>query len=660
MADLSLRTKLLFPIFLLMTLIFFIAQGFGLYTATELRQTNLIERVNVLSKGVAYNLQAAVLFDDQLAAQEVLSAFSADSDVVRVKLYNEYEQLFAMYERPDSSAPIPNEAQREQIRLHQYAIGDDYIYLRVPVAIDTDHMASLRVIISKQSIEQLYESALYNASFFFSLLLVGGLILYWMAQRMILSPVLALNQAMQAFIEKRERSQTLVSRSDDEIGHLVNAFNTMLDKLEQRERQVLFTLDKLEQEKSFANEVVDTVQHALVVVDAMGMIIHSNDAANHVFKCTSAYLRGANLFHVLKTEDIDLIESALRNEIQLDEQLLVATDVFSHQLLLRVGSRALSRPGQTLFAIQDVTEVEIAMRRQRLAAGVFENSQDGLMVLNAQGEITLINPAVTRLLGYSRDLMLDRQPQNSVAWQQLSELLPTISEAVAVQGRWQGEVWEQHQDGHLVPLLIKVNRISLPEAPHDYDMVFMISDLSNIKEMERLEYLAHHDSLTGLANRSELYRVLEDILATNRNKLVPFALIYLDLDGFKQVNDSYGHDAGDEVLRQVSERLLSQVRSHDLVVRLSGDEFVLVIHPSERDSVASLASRLLALIAQDIVYRGQLLNVGASLGIYFVDSVDEDIDTIMKSADSAMYQAKCSGKGRFVLIDKAQRDQADS
>ncbi len=102
------------------------------------------------------------------------------------------------------------------------------------------------------------------------------------------------------------------------------------------------------------------------------------------------------------------------------------------------------------------------------------------------------------------------------------------------------------------------------------------------------------------------------------------------------------------------------MRSHDLVVRLSGDEFVLVIHPSERDSVASLASRLLALIAQDIVYRGQLLSVGASLGIYFVDSVDEDIDTIMKSADSAMYQAKCSGKGRFVLIDKAQRDQADS
>ncbi|MGI3026820.1 CHASE sensor domain-containing protein, partial [Vibrio cholerae] len=226
MADLSLRTKLLFPIFLLMTLIFFIAQGFGLYTATELRQTNLIERVNVLSKGVAYNLQAAVLFDDQLAAQEVLSAFSADSDVVRVKLYNEYEQLFAMYERPDSSAPIPNEAQREQIRLHQYSIGDDYIYLRVPVAIDADHMASLRVIISKQSIDQLYESALYNASFFFSLLLVGGLILYWMAQRMILSPVLALNQAIRAFIEKRERSQTLVIRSDDEIGHLVNAFNT--------------------------------------------------------------------------------------------------------------------------------------------------------------------------------------------------------------------------------------------------------------------------------------------------------------------------------------------------------------------------------------------------------------------------------------------------
>lgn len=116
MSELSLRTKLLLPIFMLMTLIFVIAQGFGLYTGTQLRQTNLIERVNVLSKGVAYNLQAAMVFDDQLAAQEVLSAFSADKDVVRVKLYDAAEQLFAMYERYDSSAPIPNAQQREQIQ----------------------------------------------------------------------------------------------------------------------------------------------------------------------------------------------------------------------------------------------------------------------------------------------------------------------------------------------------------------------------------------------------------------------------------------------------------------------------------------------------------------------------------------------------------------
>ncbi|WHR53534.1 diguanylate cyclase [Vibrio furnissii] len=660
MSELSLRTKLLLPIFMLMTLIFVIAQGFGLYTGTQLRQTNLIERVNVLSKGVAYNLQAAMVFDDQLAAQEVLSAFSADKDVVRVKLYDATEQLFAMYERYDSSAPIPNAQQREQIQRQQYAISEDYIYLRVPVVIDETHGASLRVIISKQSIAQLYQSAMYNATFFFSLLFMGGLILYWMAQRMILSPVLALNQAVQAYIERQERRQTLVRRTDDEIGHLVQAFNTMLDKLDQRERQVLFTLDKLEQEKSFANEVVDTVQHALVVVDAMGMILHANDAANHVFKCTRAYLRGANLLHVLKTDQLDVIQAAIRNETQLDEQLVVATDVRSQPLLLRVGSRALSRDGQTLFAIQDVTQIEIARRRQRLAAAVFENSQDGLMVLNAQGDITLLNPAVSQLIGYHRDALLDKPLRHSVAWQQLSLLMPAITEAVAAQGHWQGEVWEQHQDGHLVPLLIKVNRISLPEAPHDDDMVFMISDLSNIKEMERLAYLAHHDSLTGLANRSELYRVVEDILASNHNTLVPFALIYLDLDGFKQVNDSFGHDAGDEVLKQVSERLLSQVRSHDLVARLSGDEFVLVIYPSERDSVTHLANRLLTVIAQDMVYRGQVLRVGASMGVYYVDDANLDLDTVMKSADSAMYQAKCAGKGRYILMDHTRQRTLNS
>lgn len=655
---LSLRFKLMLPILFFMTAIFIGSQWFSISTELKQKQAELIERVQVLSKGVAYNLQIAVLFGDSYTAQEILSAFAADSDVVRVKLFDNNEQLTGIYESNNFIAPIPNEAQRNHIRLRSYVVSKNFIYLRVPIIIENEKAGFLRVTISKQSFDEIYQTVLYNAFFFFVLLLVCGITLYLMVQKLIVDPVFSLNQAMCLFIEHRERKQ-LVSHSDDEIGELVTAFNTMLDRLEKRETQVLFTLDKLEQEKSFANEVVETVQHALIVVNDSGVILHFNGAANHVFKCTPGYLKGENLLNILNSDEIDTIRSAIINRAQLDEQLITVKDVFQQLQLLQLSSRALSRPGQMLFAIQDVTDIEAALSRQRLAARVFENSQDGLMVINQDGVITMVNPAVTRLLGYPAERLVNHKPSTVLSWQQFTSLMPTIISSVMNYGQWQGEIWEQHQNGTLVPMFVKVNRITRQDNHHRYDFVFMLSDLSNLKEMERLEHLAHHDSLTGLANRAHLYRRLDEILVKNKQQLQSFSLLYLDLDGFKQVNDTHGHDAGDEVLKQVAERLLSQVRSQDMVARLSGDEFVLVVIPSDRMSVALLAQRLLDLLTQNIVYHGKVLQVGVSIGVYFIDDANESLDSILKAADSAMYMAKSSGKGRYILVDRESLKKID-
>jgi diguanylate cyclase (GGDEF)-like protein len=227
--------------------------------------------------------------------------------------------------------------------------------------------------------------------------------------------------------------------------------------------------------------------------------------------------------------------------------------------------------------------------------------------------------------------------------------MPTIKEAVINYGQWQGEVWEKHFFGHKVPMFAKVSRIVNNDDENAFDFVYILTDLSNLKEMERLEHLAHHDSLTGLANRAKLYRVLSEVLSGERSGKDGLALLYLDLDGFKGVNDTYGHDAGDEVLKQVSDRLLSQVRSNDLVARLSGDEFVIMINSTTKQSVSILAERLVALIQKEIIYKGRQLKVGVSIGVHFVEDYDKSMDELLKAADTAMYQAKASGKGRFVI-----------
>ncbi|WP_456295597.1 diguanylate cyclase [Vibrio sp. AK197] len=644
--SISLKTKLMLPIIFFTTLIFVVSQLYSFFLAYETQKENLLGRVSVLANGVAYNLQAAIIFNDSLAANEVLSAFSADEEISRVKLYTKEGQLFAMYEREGANAPIPTVRQQEQMESQQYAFADKHIFLNIPVKVEDDVIAKLRVTISKSSLTQLYEKALNNALIYFSLLVVAATILYLTIQKFIIVPVFSLNQGMRSFISHNQQMK-IKPAAYDEIGDLVDAFNTMIERLRLRDKQVSYTLDKLEEEKAFANEVVETVQHALIVVDNEGAMVHFNVAACDIFKCTKAYLKSSKITDIIRTDD-ELFNQAFRNNSEFFDRKLWIKDAFNCPQLLEITSTTLSKAGQTLFAIQDITEFEAAQGRQRLAAGVFENSHDGLMVIDHKGYITMVNPAVTTLLGYSQELLLDNQPQDILDWKQFSSLMPAIKNSVFKFNQWQGEIWEKHLDGHMVPMFVKVSCIQKQDGEPGYDLVFILSDLSNKKEMERLDYLAHHDSLTGLANRAKLYRILDDMLETDAY-LNGAALLYIDLDGFKEVNDTYGHDAGDEVLKQVAERLLSQVRSIDLVARLSGDEFVVLIRSSEPGDAELLGNRLINLINQDVVYKGRILNVGASVGVHPIIHKQESLDTILKSADTAMYKAKSSGKGRVVV-----------
>lgn len=649
--NMSLKTKLILPIVIFTGLIFFSSQGYALYSAFETQKDNLIDRVSVLAKGVAYNLQAAILFNDSYSANQVLDAFSADEEIVRVKLYTANGQLFAMYEREGNAAPVPNEKERTQIREHKFAIGDEYIFILIPVDMEGETIAQLRIIVSKASFQSLYNSALSNGFVFLVFLICSGIVLYMTVDKFIVGPVYNLNLAMNAFINRKQRDFNVAPAANDEIGDLVRAFNTMLDRLSQREQQVAYTLDKLEEEKSFANEVVETVKHALVVVNNKGEIVHFNGATCSVFRCTSAFLKGANLEDLVESEESNVVREAIYRGLEFTDRKIWIRDVFKQYQLLQISCTKLTKAGQILFAIQDITEVDAALSRQRLAAGVFENSQDGLMVTDQDDVITMVNPSVTRLLGYTQEALLGKKPEETLEWQQFRSLMPTIKESVMQYGQWQGEIWEKHLFGHNVPMFVKVSCIYNSEDESRCDYVYILSDLSSVKEMERLEYLAHHDSLTGLANRAHLYRVLDDSLKDEREAKNGLALLYLDLDGFKQVNDTYGHDAGDEVLKQVAERLLSQVRSQDLVARLSGDEFVVLLTSTDRSSITVLAQRLISLIKQDIVYRGRVLNVGVSIGVHYIEQRDIPMDQLIRAADTAMYQAKSLGKGQFVLSE---------
>ncbi|ROP20458.1 diguanylate cyclase domain-containing protein [Vibrio crassostreae] len=647
--NISIKNKLILPIIIFIAVTFVTIQSVN-YTVTFKREKEgLIQRVKVLAQGVAYNLQAAILFEDKSSAQEILSAFVADKDIVRVKLYDINEQLFASYQVNNTLVPRPNADELDDIADHQFAISEHFIFLLVPVTLDDAVIANLRVTISKETFNSILTNIFKVAAVYLLFLVILGGVLVKLVQRLIIEPMFDLNDAMQAFIERRSEQPKLVVTNRDEIGELVRAFNTMLERLQHRDNQINFTLDKLQEEKSFANEVIETVQHSLLVVDEKGVIVHANAATRDIFKCSEAFLEHLLIQELIVTKQVGFLQDVINANIELNDELLETTDLFQSKRWLRVSSRSLSKHGRILYAIQDVTDIETAMSRQRIAAGVFENSKDGLIVLNSSNVITMVNPAVTELLGYHADLLVGKTPFEVFSWQQFSSLMPTIRSSLENYGQWQGEVWEKSASGTLVPMFVKVNRVASDNEKDEFDMVLTLSDLSNVKEMERLEHLAHHDALTGLANRAQLYKVMDDVVTSSHYSNQHFAVIYLDLDGFKEVNDNYGHDAGDEILKEVSNRLLSQVRAGDLVARLSGDEFVLIIKQTNKILLAKLAERLLELIGQEVNYKQRSLHVGASLGIHLVDGLERDIDVILKVADEAMYQAKRKGKGQFVF-----------
>ncbi|MFA0543940.1 diguanylate cyclase domain-containing protein, partial [Vibrio sp. 10N.222.52.B7] len=641
--------KLILPIIIFIAVTFVTIQSVNYTVTFEREKESLIQRVKVLAQGVAYNLQAAILFEDKSSAQEILSAFVADKDIVRVKLYDINEQLFASYQVSNTLVPRPNAEELDDIADHQFAISEHFIFLLVPVTLDDAVIANLRVTISKETFNSILTNIFKVAVVYLLFLVMLGGVVVKLVQRLIIEPMFDLNEAMQAFVERRSKQPKLVVTNRDEIGDLVRAFNTMLERLQHRDNQINFTLDKLQEEKSFANEVIETVQHSLLVVDEKGLILHANAATRDIFKCSEAFLENLLIQELIATKQTGYLQDVIDANIELNDELLETTDLFQSKRWLRVSSRSLTKHGRILYAIQDVTDIETAMSRQRIAAGVFENSKDGLIVLNSSNVITMVNPAITQLLGYHSDLLVGKTPFEVFSWQQFSSLMPTIRSSLENYGQWQGEVWEKSASGTLVPMFVKVNRVSSDNEKDEFDMVLTLSDLSNVKEMERLEHLAHHDALTGLANRAQLYKVMDDVVTSSHYSNQHFAVIYLDLDGFKEVNDNYGHDAGDEILKEVSNRLLSQVRAGDLVARLSGDEFVLIIKQTNKVLLAKLAERLLDLIGQEVNYKQRSLHVGASLGINLVDGSERDIDVILKVADEAMYQAKRKGKGQFVF-----------
>ena len=305
---------------------------------------------------------------------------------------------------------------------------------------------------------------------------------------------------------------------------------------------------------------------------------------------------------------------------------------------------------------KELQERKQAEAKLLLAASVYRHAREGIMITNAAGEIIDVNDAFSAITGYSRDEVLGKNPKILGSGRHDWNFYAILWRSLIEKGHWYGEVWNKRKNGEVYAVLQTISTVT-DELDHSTKYVALFSDISLLKENERqLETLAHYDVLTTLPNRVLFADRLNQAMVQAQRRRDLLAVIYLDLDGFKAINDRYGHPVGDQLLFALAGRMKQTLREGDTIARIGGDEFVAVLPglTDVSDSVWML-TRLLAAAAQPIHVGDLSLQVSASLGVtFYAQTEDIDADQLLRQADQSMYQAKLSGKNRYHVFDAEQ------
>lgn len=306
-------------------------------------------------------------------------------------------------------------------------------------------------------------------------------------------------------------------------------------------------------------------------------------------------------------------------------------------------------------ACVDISEQKLAEASLSLSASVFAHAQESIMITDAQCNIIDINATFTRDTGYARDEVMGKNPRILQSGLHNREFYRDVWHTIGHNGYWNGELWNRKKNGEIYAALLNISAVRSTTGQITH-FVGISSDITYLKQhQQELQHIAQHDALTGLPNRLLLADRMHQAIAQARRDKHLLGVCYVDLDGFKNINDSFGHEAGDQVLIEVGKRIAENIRGADTVARLGGDEFVVLLYGlDEIAEYTSLLDRLLGAIAHPIRIKQQEVRVGASIGVSIFPNNADDPDTLLRLADQAMYTAKQAGKNRYQLSGGVQ------
>lgn len=430
--------------------------------------------------------------------------------------------------------------------------------------------------------------------------------------------------------------------------------------VQDREKQVLHL-----SEERFRT-LVEYGYDIIVIVSENGLVRFVSPSVETVLGYTPESLTGnqiSGLIHPKQQQDVDKAIGFLRNHANVTEKFEFRMKHMDGGFrdIEMIGRNLIANPviGGIVLNGRDITERKCIEERLRLTAKVFSNTLEGISITDIDGNIIDVNEAFCKISGYSREELIGKNPRFLQSGSQSDSFYQSMWQSVRQNGHWSGEVWNRRKDGEIYVEWLSISAIA-GEDGTVANFAGISSDITLTKHHEnQLERIAHYDALTSVPNRTLLGDRMKQGIARTAREQNMMAVCYLDLDGFKPINDSMGHEAGDRVLIEVAQRIQNTIRGGDTVARLGGDEFVILLLGLERGEECSLTlNRLLEAISVPIDIALKPVVVSASIGVSIYPLDDEDSDTLLRHADQAMYVAKQSGKNRFHIYDPALDQRA--
>ncbi len=432
----------------------------------------------------------------------------------------------------------------------------------------------------------------------------------------------------------------------------------LLDEVAQRKRKE----DLISESEARYRSVIETSQNAFMIIQAPDFaIIFANEQAGILLGMEMSQIIGQPFISFVAAQDRDVVTERLGRRFRGEPVSPTSRVRFARPdgSNMRVGDAHVariegpSREPQWVVSVKDVTDRLADERALQISAAVMESASEGIVVTDAANRIIQVNPAFTAITGYRPHEAQGKDFRFLGSGRHDSEFFRILWQQLEQDGRWEGEVWNRRPDGSVYVVWLSISAINGDSTENCGRHVATFIDITQRKEVEELlRHRAQSDPLTDLPNRTLFYDRLQVALVQARRYNHQFALFYIDLDYFKEVNDSMGHAAGDELLIETAHRLVQVVRESDTVARLGGDEFAVILPKLVgAEEAEEVARRVVATLALPFDLSGGEVRLSASVGVAIYPEHGIDLESIRSSADAALYAAKGAGRNGYRMAE---------